>query len=143
MIYSLIDLHVQSMEKSTTFAFVCFSVQNKVDQKKSYVFKPVKFLFHHDSLIPVMPCLAWKRSRCHSNKTSVSLNLHLHSSFLSHAEHTQPVGPDSRSTASVNSKEAGRLFHEIAQTTANLASRNNDEQSQPLFIIYYSQARDQ
>ena len=89
--------HLTEIEKSNTFVLVRFSAQNQISQKKSYVFKPVEFLFHHDSLIPGMSCLAWKRSRCHSNKTSVSLNLHLHSSFLSHAEHTQPLGPDSRS----------------------------------------------
>lgn len=124
------------------FLFV-FLLKIKQTRKKSYVFKPVEFLFHHDSLIPAMTCLAQKRSRCHSNKTSVSLNLHLHSSFLSHAEHTQPLGPDSRSIASVNSKEMGRLFHEIVQTTATLESRNNDKQSQQLFLINYSQARNQ
>lgn len=91
--------NTQSMRnrKSNIFVLVRFSAQNQISQKNSDVFKPVEFLFHHDSLIPAMSCLAWKRSRCHSNKTSVSLNLHLHSSFLAHAEHTQPLGPDSRS----------------------------------------------
>lgn len=91
--------NTQSMRnrKSNSFVLVRFSAQNQISQKYSDVFKPVEFLFHHDSLIPAMSCLAWKRSRCHSNKTSVSLNLHLHSSFLAHAEHTQPLGPDSRS----------------------------------------------
>lgn len=37
----------------------------------------------------------------------------------------------------------GRLFHEIVQTTATLESRNNDKQSQQLFLINYSQARNQ
>lgn len=55
----------------------------------------------------------------------------------SHLDQTQ--GP----TASVNSKEMGRLFHETAQATATLALRNNDELSQQLLIIYYSQIRDQ
>lgn len=54
----------------------------------------------------------------------------------SHLDQTQ--GP----TASVNSKEMGRLFHEIAQTMETLESRNNDKQSQ-LFMLYYAQARDQ
>lgn len=51
----------------------------------------------------------------------------------------QTQGP----TASVNSKEMGRLFHEIVQTIATLESGNNDKQSQQLFLIYYSQARNQ
>lgn len=55
----------------------------------------------------------------------------------SHLDQTQ--GP----TASVNSKEMGRLFHETAQATATLVWRNNDEQSQQLLIIYYSQVEDE
>lgn len=139
-----LDVKSTGNRKINYFCFCSFfcSKSNR-PEKKSYVFKPVEFLFHHDSLIPGMTCLAQKRSRCHSNKTSVSLNLHLHSSFLSHAEHTQPLGPDSRSIASVNSKEMGRLFHEIVQITATLESRNNDKQSQQLFLINYSQARNQ
>lgn len=76
--------------------------------------------------IPIRPLFPW---------TCFSIYHFCHMlSTHSHLDQTQ--GP----TASVNSKEIGRLFHETAQATVTLALRNSDEQ---LLIIYYSQVRDQ
>lgn len=80
-------------------------------------------------VIPIRPLFPW---------TYVSIHHFCHMlSTHSHLDQTQ--GP----TASVNSKEMGILFLEIAQTTATLESRNNGKQSQHLFLIYYSQPSNQ
>lgn len=55
------NLDIKSIDKQKInhFSFCSFSAQNQIDQKKrSYVFKPVEFLFHRDSLNPAMTCLA-------------------------------------------------------------------------------------
>lgn len=129
--------------KINYFCFCWFSAQNQIGQKKSYIFKPVEFLstMIHWSLvchvwpgreadvIPIRPLFPW---------TCIFIHHFCHMlSTHSHLDQTQ--GP----TASVNSKEVGRLLYKIAQTTATLESRNNSEQLQQLLIIYYSQARDQ
>lgn len=123
-------LDVQSMGKRKLNYRFCFhfSAQNQTGQKKVMFSGPsnsFSTMIHwalvchvwpgrEADVIPIRPLFPW---------TCISIHHFCHMlSTHSHLDQTQ--GP----TASVNSKEMGRLLYSIAQTTAALESRNNGEQ---------------